>query len=266
MVPVPEAAPPMNVEQEPARRTRDAEQTRRDILEAATVEFAENGLSGARVDAIVARTRTTVRMIYHHFGSKEGLYRAVLEQSYAQMRRAEQDLNLDSLPPAEAIRRMVEFVFDYQEAHPEFTRLVGIENIHRAVHIAQSETIQKLNATVIETLTAILERGQRESAFRADAKPVGLHMLMTAFAYFRVSNRYTLGTIFQQDPLSPELRAEHREMVIASVLGYLRARPEEMPASGSGRGGKESAAAGRQRTGSGEVRTAGRPRRFRPRA
>ncbi|MBV9511946.1 MAG: TetR family transcriptional regulator [Caulobacteraceae bacterium] len=204
------------------RRSRDPEQTRRDILDAATIEFAENGLSGARVDAIAARTRTTVRMIYYYFGSKDGLYLAVLEESYGDMRREEQRLGVERMPPIEAIRRMVEFVFDYQEAHPEFTRLVSIENIHRAAHIKQSATIQALNATVIETLKAILQRGQREGVFRKDVTAVGLHMLMTAFPFFRISNRHTLATIFEQDPLSPDLRDEHREMVVAAVLGYLR--------------------------------------------
>jgi AcrR family transcriptional regulator len=213
----------INGKEKKDRRSRDPEQTRRDIIDAATVEFSENGLSGARVDAIAARSSTSVRMIYYYFGSKEGLYRAVLEQSYGDMRRAERELSLERLTPPEAIRRLVEFVFAYQEAHPEFTRLVSIENIHRAEYMAQCETIPRLNATVIETLTAILERGQKEGMFRQDAKPMGVHMLMTAFCFFRVSNRHTLKTILQQDTLAPELRAEHRDMVVASVLGYLQA-------------------------------------------
>lgn len=219
-------APPA-VKGERARQPRNPEQTRRDTLDAATIEFAENGLSGARMDAIAARMRTTVRMIYYYFGSKEGLYRAVLEQSYANMRRAEQELDVEHLPPAMAIQRMVEFIFDYQEAHPEFTRLVSIENIHRAQHLGQSEMIQELNATVIATLAAILQRGQREGLFRSDATAINLHMLMTAFCFFRVSNRYTLGTLFLQDPLSPDLRAEHRKMAVDAILGYLGAKQDK---------------------------------------
>jgi AcrR family transcriptional regulator len=210
-----------------ARRSRDKEQARLDILNAATVEFAESGLSGARVDAIAARTGMAVRMIYYYFGSKEGLYRAALERAYGDMRRAEHDLGLDSLAPAEAIQRLVEFVFDYQEAHPEFTRLVSIENIHRAEHIAQLDTISALNATVIDTLRVILERGQRDGVFREDANPKSLHMLMTAFPFFRVSNRHTLKTLFGDDPLAAAERPGQRRMIVDAVLGYLRP-----PASG----------------------------------
>lgn len=215
-----------------ARRSRDKEQARLDILDAATAEFAENGLSGARVDAIAARTGMAVRMIYYYFGNKEGLYRAALERAYGDMRRAERDLALDSLAPDEAIQRLVEFVFDYQEAHQEFTRLVSIENIHRAEHIAQLDSISALNATVIDTLRSLLERGQREGVFRQDADPKSLHMLMTAFPFFRVSNRHTLRTLFGDDPLSPAERPGQRRMIVDAVLGYLRP-----PREGAGRPG-----------------------------
>jgi AcrR family transcriptional regulator len=204
------------------RRARDPEATRRGILDAAFIEFSDNGLTGARVDAIAGRTQTTVRMIYYYFGSKSGLYRAVLEQSYAAVRNAEKQLRVEELPPVAAIRCMVEFIFDYHEANPRFSRLVSIENIHCAEHMAGSKTMQTVNAAVITSIAAILARGKKAGLFRADAEPIGVHWLMTAFCFFRVSNRHTLGTIFGVDPLSPELREDHRRMIVDSVLGYLQ--------------------------------------------
>src|SRR3954453_18057078 len=203
-------------------RKLDPEGAKQDILDVATEEFAQHGLSGARVDAIAARTRTAKHMIYYYFGNKEGLYLAVLERSYAQMRAAERELELDQLPPPEAIRRMVEFVFDYQEAHPDFTRLVSIENIHRGEHVAQSPTIQKLNQSIIEVLDRVTKRGQKEGCFRTDIDTFDLHMLCTAFAFFRVSNRYTLSTLFEKDLSEPERRARQRRMVPDSILAYLQ--------------------------------------------
>jgi AcrR family transcriptional regulator len=205
-------------------RKLDPEGVKQDILDVATEEFANHGLSGARVDAIAARTRTAKHMIYYYFGSKEGLYFAVLERSYGRMRAAERELDLDQLPPHVAIRRMVEFVFDYQEAHPDFTRLVSIENIHLGKHVAQSPTIQKLNQSIIEVLDRILKRGQKEGCFRTDIDTFDLHMLCTAFAFFRVSNRYTLGTLFEKDLSEPELRARQRRMVPDSILAYLQTK------------------------------------------
>ena len=206
-------------------RKLDPEGVKQNILDVATREFAERGLSGARVDAIAAQTRTAKNMIYYYFGSKEGLYLAVLERSYAGMRAAERELELDQLPPPDAIRRMVEFVFDYQEAHPDFTRLVSIENIHLGKHVAQSPAIQELNRSVIEVLERVLRRGQAEGIFRQDVDTFDLHMLCTAFAFFRVSNRHTLGHLFEKDLSEPVLRARQRRMVPDSILAYLAASP-----------------------------------------
>ena len=200
---------------------RDPEATRRRILDAAEQEFAEHGLSGARVDTIAGRTETNVRMIYYYFSSKTGLYRTVLERAYGRMRAAEHELSLDRLDPVAAIRGLTEFTFDYQAANPEFVRLVAIENIHHAVHLREMPPIRAMNASVIITISGILDRGKRAGLFRADAEPIGVHLLMTALCFFRVSNRYTLRTVFPVDPLDPSLHGSHRRMLVDAVLGYL---------------------------------------------
>ena len=208
--------------QETVRRpTRDPEATKRRILDTAESEFAESGLTGARVDTIASRTDTNVRMIYYYFGSKDGLYRAVLERVYSRMRETEQALQLDTLPPKDAIRRLTEFTFDYQQAHPNFVRLVAIENTHHAEHLSELALIRTMNASVIETISAILERGKAAGLFRNDAEPVGVHLLITALCFFRVANRYTLRTIFPVDPLDPSITDSHRRMLVDAVLGYL---------------------------------------------
>lgn len=206
----------------PASRRGDADLSRSDILDVATQEFAAHGLSGARVDAIAERTRTSKRMIYYHFGSKEGLYLAVLEKAYQAIRDVEDALNLANLDPETAIRVLIGSTFDYDEAHPEFVRLVAIENIHRAEHMARSETIARLNVSVIDALTAILERGRKEGTFRAAISAVDLHMMISAFCFFRVSNRHTFGTIFARDLSEHGTRARHRQMIQDAVVAYLK--------------------------------------------
>ena len=88
-------------------RRNDPERTREDILDVATEEFSEFGLSGARVDSIAEKTRTSKRMIYYYYGSKEGLYLAVLERAYRKIRSLESDLQLAELPPEEALRQLI---------------------------------------------------------------------------------------------------------------------------------------------------------------
>jgi AcrR family transcriptional regulator len=202
-------------------RQRDADRTRQEILDAATAEFAERGYSGGRVDEIAARTRTTKRMIYYYFGSKEGLWIAVLERAYAGIRAAEQELGGEHLEPREAVRRLAELTFDHHEAHPDFIRLVSIENIHHAEHVRRSASITQVNTPAIEVIREILERGRRSGVFRPDVDAVDVHMLISAFTFFRVANRGTFGALFGRDPLDPRLRDRYRRMLGDMVVSYL---------------------------------------------
>src|SRR5882762_378119 len=94
-------------------KVRDPERTRRRILDAATEEFARFGLGGARVDRIAARAGANKRMLYYYFGSKEALFLAALEESYAHIRNAERQLDLEHRDPREALKRLVEFTWRY---------------------------------------------------------------------------------------------------------------------------------------------------------
>jgi AcrR family transcriptional regulator len=203
-------------------RKNDPQRTQEDILDVATEEFATHGLAGGRVDAIAEKTRTSKRMIYYYFGSKEGLYLAVLERSYRKIRTLEADLELANLPPEEALRTLISTTFDHDEANPDFVRLVSIENIHHAAHMLRSEAIRDLNVSVIETIAAIIRRGVDDGVFVRDADPVDVHMLISAFCFFRVSNRYTFGTIFRRDLSEPEFYKRHKQMISDAVLSYLK--------------------------------------------
>ncbi len=203
------------------RRRLDSARTRQEILAAARDEFAEHGLSGARVDAIAAKTSTAKRMIYYYFGSKEGLYLAVLEEAYADIRRFEGELNIDQYAPVEAIRRLIEFTFDYDEAHPDFIRLVSTENMHHARHIAESTAIKELNRGVITMLQRVLDRGKRDGVFRQTVDPIDVHLMISSFCFFRVSNRYTFGALFGRDLSEPATRAAHKQMLTDAVLNAL---------------------------------------------
>jgi AcrR family transcriptional regulator len=204
-----------------AERQRDPVRTQAEILDVATREFAEHGYSGARVDEIAERTRTTKRMLYYYFDSKEGLYTAVLERAYAQIRAAEQTVDVEHLDPVAAIRRLAELTFDHHEAHPDFIRLVSIENIHRAEHMRASRRFAELNTPAIDRIARILERG--EGVFTRDADAVDVHMLISSFCVFRVANRHTWSTLFGRDLLDPATRERYRTMLGDLVVDYLTA-------------------------------------------
>ncbi|MDE2239874.1 MAG: TetR family transcriptional regulator [Rhodospirillales bacterium] len=199
-------------------RPRDPERTKEDILKVAAEEFAKLGLSGARVDAIAARTHTTKRMIYYYFESKEGLYNAVLERAYGGIRQIEANMKLDELDPETALRRLVEFSFDYHEAHPEFIRLVMIENIHNAEHVRGSDILRRTNSPAISVLTGIMERGYSSGVFKRPIDPVELHMMISALSFYRVSNRATFNALYNVDIGSLKTRERQRRYVADAVI------------------------------------------------
>lgn len=207
-------------------RKNDPQKTKEDILNIATEEFSAFGLSGARVDAIAEKTRTSKRMIYYYFGSKEGLYLAVLEKAYRKIRSLEADLELADLPPVEALRTLIASTFDHDEKNPDFVRLVSIENIHHASHMKRSSEIGELNLSIVRTIDEILDRGRREGVFRRDIDAVDLHMLISAFCFFRVSNRYTFGTIFHRELSEPDLYNRHKQMIADAVTAYVTCQPK----------------------------------------
>ncbi len=204
-----------------AERQRDKERTRADILAVATKEFADKGYTGARVDEIADRTSTTKRMIYYYFGGKEQLYIAVLERSYAAIRALEGELDVEHLEPEDAIRRLAGLTFDHHEANPDFIRLVSIENIHRAEHIARSELLAGLANPALDGLTRILERGRDAGRFRDDVDPLDIHMVISSFCVFRLANRYTFAAIFGRDMLDPARREHYRTMLGDLLIDYL---------------------------------------------
>lgn len=198
--------------EEPKVRRRNAAQTRENILRVATAEFSAHGFSGARIDEIAGLTSTTKRMIYYYFGSKEGLYLAVMESAYRVIRSLEEQLDIDHLEPVEALRVLAELTYDHHTSHKDFVRLVAIENIHHAEIISKSVVIPDLNLTAIDTAERVLRRGVEAGVFRDDVDALDLHMIISSYAVFHVANRYTFQTLFGRDLLDEARHEGYRRI------------------------------------------------------
>jgi AcrR family transcriptional regulator len=201
--------------------SRDPERTRHKILAAATEEFARFGLGGARVDRIAARAGANKRMLYYYFSDKDNLFLAALERSYSEIRAAERGLQLEHLAPHVALRRLVEFTWDYFLAHPEFLTLLNSENLHKGRHVRRSRSVPEMHTPLVETLRAVLRRGESAGVFRKGIDPVQLYISIAGEGYFYLSNRYTLSQIFARDLMTPRAlaaRARHNaDMILAAV-------------------------------------------------
>ena len=206
-------------------RQRDPERTKLEILAVATQEFADRGFAGARVDEIADLTRTTKRMIYYYFGSKERLYIAVLEKSYEAIRITELSVDVNNLDPVAAVRKLAELTFDRHEANPTFSRLVSLENMHRAKYITAASGFPGLDRPVIKMLQQVLERGAAEGVFLRDIDVFDVHMLISSFCFFRINNHYTFAANYGRDLVEPSRREKYRQMIGDVVVQYLTSAP-----------------------------------------
>jgi len=209
-------------------RVQDPEGVKQNIIEIASEEFALNGLAGARIDEIAARTRTSKRMIYYYFGDKEGLYVKALESAYRVVRAGESKLDVDGLSPLEALKALVEFTFEHHSKHEDFIRMVMIENIHHGEYLEKSDVIRDLNVTAIGTIETVYARGVAERIFRKGLDPLELHWQISALCFFNVSNRATFSRIFGRDMGSAKVQSSLKKRVVDMVMRTV-VRPDKLP-------------------------------------
>lgn len=203
-------------------RKRDPDRTRAAILSAAVHEFSQRGYDGARVEAITRRAKVNKRMLYHYFGGKSGLYLAVLEGRYIDIRSAEEKLDLAHREPVESMRQLVRFTWTYFLDHPEFLSILATENQHKARFLAQSDRAVQLNSPLIDALKQVLAHGASEGIFKRGVDPVQLYISIAALGYFYLSNRWTLSTIFRRNLADEAELAAWGEHIETVVLAFLR--------------------------------------------
>jgi TetR/AcrR family transcriptional regulator len=218
-------APPAGKAVAAADRKRDPDRTRASILAAAVHEFSQRGYDGARVEAITRRAKVNKRMLYHYFGGKDGLYLAVLEGRYADIRSAEEKLDLTHREPVEGMRQLIRFTWNYFLDHPEFLSILATENQHKARFVAQSERIVQLNSPLIDALQLVLSHGAAAGIFKRGVDPVQLYISIAALGYFYLSNRWTLSAIFRRNLVSKEELENWGAHIETMVLSYLRPEP-----------------------------------------
>ena len=204
-------------------RKKDANLTRQRILHAATMEFAEHGYSGGRIDRIIKAADVNVRMLYHYFGSKEVLYLAALEETYRTIRESEITLGMEEAHPVEGMRRLIELTFDFLNSDPFFVRLIMSENLMKGSIIRKSKAVPEMTQPLLKSLRALVHRGQQEGVFHDRVDPESLYMSILGLSIIQVSNRYTLSSMFQHDVGDPELLRPRKASVVEMVISYLTA-------------------------------------------
>ncbi len=199
-------------------REQAAQTTRDNILKAATKVFARYGYEGGSVEKISKAAKSFDRMIYYYFGSKEGLFIEVLEETYRRMNDAESKLDLDTAKPVEALQAVIRFVVGYYRKNPEFITLLNTENLHKGKHISKSMRAREYSSPAIEVIRRVLESGQAQGLFRKDVSARDVYLLIAATGYFYMSNRHTLAAFLGEDLETPDALSHWESFVIDTVL------------------------------------------------
>ena len=205
-----------------AKRPRNPEATKASILAAARAEFAERGLDGGRVDAIARRAGANKQLVYYYFGSKDEIYKAALEASYADIRSLERELDLAALPPREAMIRLIDFSLDYLAQHREFIRMLADENAHGARHVRSSDAARQTNSPLLSMIAETLRRGEAEGIFRPGVDALELYVSIAGMTFFYFANGLTMSAIFGRDLTQPEALASYRDHIVSLTLAGLR--------------------------------------------
>jgi AcrR family transcriptional regulator len=198
-------------------------------LRAAHAEFSQHGFSGARMDRIVKRARCNIRMVYHHFGKKEELYRSVLEAAYGEIRGQELELHLEEGDPLEGVVRLLDFTFEHFARNPDFVALLNNENLMRGRFVLRSKRITDMTSPLRRALDDLVSRGHEMRVFRNHVDPVQLYVTIAALSWFHLSNAYTLSAMFGRDLTDGAWRESRRRHVRDVVTAYLTSeagRPE----------------------------------------
>lgn len=131
----------------------DTERTKRLLLEAGVTEFSSYGLAGARVDRIAANAGVNKERIYQYFGKKEAFFSAVLEREVETSLAA---VAVSGRGPS-AIADYAGRRFDYQLAHPAFTRLLFWEGLELETSVSEDSRREHARALVASARRAIPE-------------------------------------------------------------------------------------------------------------
>jgi len=201
---------------------KEAERTRELVLTQSMAEFAMKGYDGARVDSIARRCNLSKFTLYHYFGSKEGLFVAVLERAYQKLRSHQHDLSISTNDPVKAMRQLIVHTFSAFLANQDLIALLNSENLHKGRHIRKSKIIRSLYDPLIGTIRETLQKGVAEGIFRPKVDPINLYVSLSALAYNVISNQYTLKMALGIDFMSPKYRKVWLAHITELILSFCR--------------------------------------------
>ncbi|AYV49404.1 TetR family transcriptional regulator [Caulobacter flavus] len=192
-------------------------------MSAALKEFSQAGFAGARIERIVKAAKCNIRMLYHYFGDKKGLYVAVLEAAYEDLRNREAELKIDFDKPLEGFLELQRFTFEYFEKNPRFEGLLRNENLMQGKFVAQSRKVTETAFPLRRTIERLIESGQEQGLFRDELDPIQIYVTIAAMSRFHLANGWSLSVTLDTDMSTAEWRRARLQHALDVLEGYLTA-------------------------------------------
>lgn len=205
-----------------AKPAKAGKTTKETILAAAEVVFARNGYDGASTVAIAKQAKCYESLIYYHFGNKDKLFAAVLEDAYRKLVTAEQALHVDYADPRQALADVVLFMWEYYQQHPELIFLLNTENLLKGKHVKHSAALEQFLPNAIRVLRTAVEAGVQQGVFREDIHVDDLYISVMGLGYFYLSNRHTLSAFFGKDLMAGSERERWGRWMVETVFNAVR--------------------------------------------
>jgi len=203
------------------------------LLKEARIAFSEKGLAGARIDDIARAAGVTKQLVYHYFSSKEQLFASVLDESAQDVLADLLLLDLDHLPPTEALRVLLEHSFDQYQTDSTLGALAQESFRLHEHHAGHQNRFTELAPTLVKLMDRILRRGAASGEFLPG---VDARMFCAASALITTggfTSRYIVSTVAGFDSTSQEgislWRKYSVDFVLAAVLTRNRPSLEPVP-------------------------------------
>ncbi len=190
------------------------EESRASILKAAVSEFAENGIAGARTDAIARAAHVNKALLYYYFKDKNALYEAVLDHVFSGLRTRVMPVLESELPPRQKMLQYLGTYFDYIAANPRFPRVVQGEWMRSGAGAARMQRVaRQYFRPIFGKLVGVLQEGIRAGEFRP-VNPIDFLPSVAAIIVFYFSAAPLMKTLMKVDPLSEQRIRERRTFVL----------------------------------------------------
>src|SRR5208337_4836545 len=197
------------------------EESRAAILRAAVAEFAENGIAGARTDAIARAAHVNKALLYYYFKDKDALYEAALDHVFSGMRERVMPVLESELPPRQKMLAYLGAYFDYIAANPRFPRVVQGEWMRSGAGAARMQRVAKeYFRPIFGKLAEVLREGMEAGEFRA-VNPADFVPSVVGVIIFYFSAAPLMKTLTKVDPLSEERIRERRAFVLDFISAAL---------------------------------------------